>query len=169
MTKRDSRLTNGNRVSLLANGTTRPAQTSFEEKDYLNTNPNMVAGKKRSPKVTKKVKRADSYRIATNRQSVDDLDGFAKLDFTTDTKGDSGARGPRAGDRTKYNTLPRTDTVIVQKKTSDPKGKRHESGKSLDGFDRNASQKSGTYPSPDTDEDQRAIEPDRKRKVLLKG
>lgn len=168
MTKRDSLLSNGSRVSLLANCSSATATPKkFEDKDYINTNPNMVAGKKRSPKPTKKVKRTDSYKIATNRQSVDDLDGHLALNFSSEVQAGGYAQVPRREDRTKYNTLPRTDTVIVQKK-NEPKRKKHASGDSLGEFERHASQKSGTYPSPDTDEDQRATEPDRKKKSAFK-
>ncbi|XP_045196989.2 uncharacterized protein LOC123551839 isoform X2 [Mercenaria mercenaria] len=165
MTKRDSLLSNGTRVSLLANGSNSATPKKFDEKDYVNTNPNMVAGKKRSPKLTK-VKRTPSYKIATNRQSVDDLDGIAVVKVITDAKRDT--RSVRTEDRTKYNTLPRTDTVLSQKKPIESRRRKHETNESRSEFERTASQKSGTYPSPDTDEDQWSIQPDRKKKSTFK-
>ncbi|XP_060573034.1 uncharacterized protein LOC132730956 isoform X2 [Ruditapes philippinarum] len=164
MTKRDSLLSNGTRVSLLANGSSTTPK-KFEEKDYVNTNPNMVAGKKRSPKLNK-VKRTSSYKIATNRQSTDDLDGLSALGSSANTT--RGPQGVRTVDRTKYNTLPRTETVVPQKKPVELGRRKREAKAPRSDFERTASQKSGTYPSPDTDEDQRSIQPDRKKKSTFK-
>ena len=164
MTKRDSLLSNGTRVSLLANGSSSTPK-KFEEKDYVNTNPNMVAGKKRSPKLNK-VKRTPSYKIATNRQSTDDIDGLNTLGSSSDPKRVHPV--VRTIDRTKYNTLPRTDAVVSQTKPPELGRRKREASAPRSDFERTASQKSGTYPSPDTDEDQRSIQPDRKKKSTFK-
>lgn len=170
MTKRESVASNGARVTLLNKGGNHISTSKrLDSKDFINTNPNMVAGKKRSPRATKKVKRTDSYKIALNRDSVHStLDDSAINEISLNTNGHTSGL-PRSEDRKKYNTLPRTipsiETITVEtkrhKRESDHSKKRSE-------FDRNASQRSGTCPSPDTDTDQQSVMTDRKKKSAFK-
>ncbi|KAK3577439.1 hypothetical protein CHS0354_032289 [Potamilus streckersoni] len=103
------------------------------------------------------LKRADSYKQATNRLSIyDNLSN--NVDIFNDHGGDH---------ETKYNTLPVNSKLNLpkwQSKTQTMNG--YPSGHS-DAICQNVSQKSGSLPSPDTDEDQRPV-PDirgRKRKM----
>lgn len=170
MTKRDLLATNGTRVTLLPNIIDSTGSAHLEDKDFINTNPEMVSGKKRTPK---KVKRTDSYRLATNRQSAHDhLDelknAYSEFNSVSDRK--SGTKESQKEDRKKYNTLPRTDSTVHPPVMRESRNKKHEStsSQSYGEIERVASQRSGTCPSPDTDEDQHSFQPERKKKSAFK-
>ncbi|KAL3881307.1 hypothetical protein ACJMK2_027760 [Sinanodonta woodiana] len=103
------------------------------------------------------LKRADSYRRATNTLSIyDDL---------SNNKDSFSAHGN--DQKTKYNTLPVNSKLHLQDcQNKTQTMNRLTSGQSANAVHRNVSQKSGSFPSPDTDEDQMSV-PDiqlRKRK-----
>ncbi|WAR07134.1 hypothetical protein MAR_017092 [Mya arenaria] len=175
LSKRESLISNGSRLSLLATGSgatnhisSPPTgngavgnQRHWGEKDFVNTNTEMVTGKKRT---TKKVKRTDSYKQALNRESASDLinDGPEIVSETRHRITD----GTVHEDRKKYNTLPikpgnsqplLVPSVVKQKLVIGRSRTKNE-------FERSASQKSGTYPSPDTDDEQRSTRLDKKKK-----
>ena len=157
MTKRESVSTSGSRLSLISNSSNASNHKHLDERDTKTTRP--PTGRKR----TKEVKRTDSYRRATEGQSV--YDDFGEYIPTT---GRQGANNYASEDsRRKYNTLPirREDNnnVIGTSNTLN-----HKTKKDSPFVLRNSSVKSGTYPSPDTDDDQRSVPPERKKKSAFK-
>ena len=182
LTKRDSQALNGSRISLISNNSTNQNSSSahscnktgmnnrrvsaeerkeFKDSDFVNSHPNMVAGKKRT---IKKVKRTDSYKQALNRQS-------ACKDLETDIPCDNSNIKHKKRDaesRAKYNTLPIKMDAVVTDSKPDVKRKKRPDHNDYDQFQRTASQKSGTFPSPDTDDDQSSIQPERKKKSAFK-
>ncbi|KAL4232882.1 hypothetical protein ACF0H5_007569 [Mactra antiquata] len=172
MTKRESVSSASTRVPLLSNnGTLSDPTKKWESKDYINNNPNMVAGKKRSPRTNKRVKRRDSYKIALNRDSVHnslDDNTFNMVDGSGSTRIPTSGLS-RGEERKKYNTLPRAvpaiETISTVKKVHKHESKTLKMSKD---FDRNASTRSGTCPSPDTDTDQHTVMTDRKKKSAFK-
>lgn len=180
LSKRDSVASVSSRMSLVSNGnagskthsgakqqTVAPAPSvvarDWKDSDFLNTNPNMVAGKKRTGK---KVKRTDSYKKATGRQSG--------VEDAVDVINNANAATGRTQDRKKYNTLPIKPNAVAENTETKTPSKRKDGlggtrGKDpTDNFSRSESQKSKYYPSPDTDDDQFAVLPDRKKKSAFK-
>ncbi|XP_052238973.1 uncharacterized protein LOC127850185 isoform X2 [Dreissena polymorpha] len=135
----------------------------------VNTHSQMIAGKKRSPK---ELKRRNSYRLALNRQSAaDELDKdgnarHSKTDLDLETSKCSDVTISRGDCRKKYNTLPikpgslSNDPVVAN--SSDVLSEKLDNKSRT--FNRNWSQKSGSYPSPDTDEDRGLMASPRKKK-----
>ena len=149
MTKRESVSTNGSRLSLISNNSNASNQKSVPASTE----------KKRS----KKIKRNESYKIATERLSIyeDDAEGGRdegrEIALRNSVFNDEGRR--------KYNTLPlRIENNNNEIRTCN----KPKADKPSQFVLRNASVKSGTYPSPDTDDDQRSVEPERKKKSAFK-
>lgn len=157
MTKRESVSTSGSRLSLISNSSNTSNQKHLDDRDTKTTRPSTERKRR------KEVKRTDSYRRATESQSV--YDNFGEY---IPTAGRQGANSYASEDnRRKYNTLPirREDNnnVIDTSNTLNHKAKKDSSF-----VLRNSSVKSGTYPSPDTDDDQRSVKPERKKKSAFK-
>ena len=150
MTKKDSLSTNGSRLSLISNNSNASNPKHLNEKEHT--------GHKRA----RKAQRSESYKRATQGLSVFE-----------DTCAQNGAREIRLTSRTKeerrkYNTLPigkESNNNVVDVDTSNHKTHK---GKPSPFVVRNSSVKSGTYPSPDTDDDQYSVEPERKKKSAFK-
>lgn len=179
MSKRDSQVSSGSRLSLVSTGGVsnrgpgpgvRHADRHWEDRDFVNTNPNMVAGKKRAGK---KVKRTDSYRIATERQSaLEEVLAFHSGGLTSNNVPES-STVTLAGSRKKYNTLPIKPSIVEGAPVVHKQNNKREfstgSHSSNGTFSRTESQKSGRYyPSPDTDDDERSVQPDRRKKSAFR-
>ena len=149
MTKRDSLSTNASRLSLISDNSSASNSKHLIDKDH--------SGHKR----TRKAQRSESYKRATQGLSVfEDLcaqNGPREIRLTSKTK----------EDRRKYNTLPigkenNNNVVDVKSRQNDHKKTKKEK------LNRNSSVKSGTYPSPDTDDSPYSVEPERKKKSGFK-
>ena len=180
LSKRDSVASTTSRMSLVSNCNTggrshngtppmtngrtqrvAPADRNWQVSDFVNTNPKMVGGTKRTGK---KVKRTDSYKKATERSSAVIDDGFDMNSNSNKLKSIT-----RKEDRTKYNTLPIKPNESVQRITKIDLKQKPTSQASTESFNRSESQKSGRYyPSPDTDDDQHTTLPDRKKKSAFR-
>lgn len=162
MTKRDSLSTSGSRLSLISNNSNASNQKHLEEHDSKNTHLSMTAGQKR----TTEIKRTDSYRRATARQSVyDNEDVFAPSEEVEKINSSVNGEGRR-----KYNTLPirREDNNNVIDASNNCNHKSKKEKVRLFNLQTSNSVRSGTYPSPDTDDDQRSVQPERKKKSGFK-
>ena len=163
MTKRESVSTSGSRLSLISNNSNPSNQRHVDVKDSNNSNAANNVERKR----TKKVKRNESYKQAIiELEQLSVYDGGSN-DLLNESK-DSAAAKRRVNDegRRKYNTLPvraESNNNVIQKWNDKSKTEKRSQF-----VIRNSSVKSGTFPSPDTDDDQRSVEPERKKKSTFK-
>ena len=163
MTKRESVSTSGSRLSLISNNSNPSNQRHVDVKDSKNAHATNNVERKR----TKKVKRNESYKQAIiELEKLSVYDGGSN-DLLNESK-DSAAAKRRVNDegRRKYNTLPvraESNNNVIQKWNDKSKTEKRSQF-----VIRNSSVKSGTFPSPDTDDDQRSVEPERKKKTTFK-
>lgn len=152
MTKRESVSTTGSRLSLISNTSNASNQKHLDEKGSAST------------KRTKKVERTESYKRAIERQSV-----YEDLYVSQEERAiQTVSKSREDDDRRKYNTLPlrrETNNNEMDNSTCNHKAKKEKHSPFVV---RNSSVKSGTYPSPDTDDDQYSVEPERKKKSTFK-
>lgn len=150
MTKRDSLSTNASRLSLIS------TNSNASNSKHLNDNDQSVQ------KRTRKAQRTESYKRATQGLSVFE-----------DLCAQNGPREIRINSRTteerrKYNTLPvgkENNNNIVDVSNSNHRTQKEKHSQFVE---RNTSVKSGTYPSPDTDDSPYSVEPERKKKSGFK-
>lgn len=162
----------GSRLSMISNGSGgNPGGHRTTDADTVNTHPEMIAGKQRSQ--IKSMKRTNSYKKALNRQSANDGLDVAITEVASELQTSEvrssdrfekkDGRLRRAEDKTRYHTLPTHISDIESVHHADDEKRRRDSD-----IQRNSSQRSGHYPSPDTDEDQNSSQLERKKKSRFK-
>lgn len=153
MTKRDSISTSGSRQSLTSNNPNASHHKHSAERDQSSVS----SGQKRSHAI----KRTNSYRIATERDSVyeigDEISSEVLKAINNSTNG---------ANRQKYNTLPlrrEDNNNVICKHHAENERERQWKLRSS-----NLSNRSGAYPSSDTDDDHLSVQPERKKKSAFK-
>ena len=150
MTKRDSLSTTASRLSLIS------TNSNASNSKHLNDNDQSVQ------KRTRKAQRTESYKKATQGLSV--FEDFCAQNGPREIRLNSRTKE----ERRKYNTLPigtENNNNVIDVKTSNHKAQKDKHSQFVE---RNTSVKSGTYPSPDTDDAPYSVEPERKKKSGFK-